>query len=95
MWPDLTFYLQIPATLAVQRQRAQQLPLDRIEGSPEDFHSAVSRAFEEQAASAGDRVVRVDATRPAMAVSRDIEETVRGRLPSVSGIPAARAAARA
>lgn len=95
IWPDLTIYLDVPPTVAAQRQRAQQLPLDRIEGAPEEFHRRVRHAFDTLAESNPQRIVRFDATRPALDVARDIERTVLERLPRVSGIPAARATARA
>ena len=82
VWPDLTFYLQIPPELAAQRQHAQQLPLDRIEGAPEDFHAAVQATFEELAATQPERIVRVDGTRPAMEVATTITELALARLPA-------------
>ena len=95
IWPDLTVYLDIPAALAAQRQRAQQLPLDRIEGSSERFHTAVQRAFDAIVAAHPERVVRIDASRPAVDVARDISDLALGRLPTVIGIPAARTGVRA
>jgi dTMP kinase len=80
VWPDLTVYLHLPATSAAQRQHAQQLPLDRIEVAPEDFHASVEATFEELAAAHQDRIVRVDAQRPAMEVARTIGEIVLQRL---------------
>ncbi|MBV9100128.1 MAG: dTMP kinase [Candidatus Dormibacteraeota bacterium] len=95
IWPDLTVYLDIPPSVAAQRQRAQQLPLDRIEGSPEEFHAAVHRAFDRLAEASPDRIVRVDATRPAMEVARDVSDIAVARMPSVVGVPAARTGAHA
>lgn len=80
VWPDLTFYLRIPAAVAQQRQHAQQLPLDRIEGSPEDFHQHVERTFEALAEADPQRIARVDATGSAIAVSREIGEIALRRL---------------
>ena len=80
VWPDVTFYLEIPGTVAAQRQRAQQLPLDRIERAPEDFHALVERTFDDLADVYPDRIVRVDATRSAIAVSREIGEIALRRL---------------
>ena len=95
IWPDLTFYLEVSQSIAAERQRDQQLPLDRIEGSPQDFHAAVQRTFNALAASYPERIVRIDAGRSAIDVSTDIGATTMARLPSVTGIPAARATARA
>jgi dTMP kinase len=95
IWPDLTFYLEVSQTIAAERQRDQQLPLDRIEGAPQDFHAAVRRTFNALAASYPERIVRIDAGRSAIDVSDDIGARVAQRLPSVAGIPSARATARA
>jgi len=60
----------------------QQLPLDRFEVAPETFHAAVEAAFEHLAAQHPRRFVRIDATRPAIIVSRDIEKVIVQRLPA-------------
>ncbi|MFN2581231.1 MAG: dTMP kinase, partial [Candidatus Dormibacteria bacterium] len=80
VWPDLTIYLRIPADVAMHRQHAQQLPLDRIEGAPEDFHAAVLATFEELAAAHHDRIVSVDGTQPAMEVAREVSAIALSRL---------------
>jgi dTMP kinase len=84
VWPDLTLYLAIPASTAAQRQRAQQLPLDRFEVAPETFHAAVEASFEQLAAEHPRRFVRLDATRPAIIVSRDVERVIVQRLPAAA-----------
>ncbi len=76
VWPDLTIYLEIPPSLAAERQRDQQLPLDRIEGAPYDFHAAVRRTFNALAAAYPERIVRVDASRAAVDVAHDIASIV-------------------
>jgi dTMP kinase len=80
LWPDLTVYLDLDYSIAVHRQHAQQLPLDRIEGAPSDFHARVRATFDHLAAEHPDRIVRVDASRPAMAVSQDVVRIVQNRL---------------
>jgi dTMP kinase len=94
VWPDLTFYLAIPAATAAQRQRAQQLPLDRFEVAPETVHAAVEAAFEQLAAQHPRRFLRIDATRPAIVVSRDISTAIVQRLPAPApvSLPPARSA---
>jgi dTMP kinase len=84
VWPDLTLYLAIPGAAAAQRQRAQQLPLDRFEVAPETFHAAVEAAFEQLAAQHPRRYHRIDATRPAIVVSREIEKVIVQRLPAAT-----------
>ena len=82
IWPDLTLYLRIPTDVAIARQHAQQLPLDRIEGAPQDFHALVADAFEDIASLSEHRVVTIDATRPALDVAQSIANTVASRLPA-------------
>jgi dTMP kinase len=94
IWPDLTLYLQLPATAAAHRQHAQQLPLDRIEVAPEEFHAAVEATFERLAATYPERIVPVDATRPAMEVARTIGEIALRRLPGSTRLQDRAAAAR-
>jgi dTMP kinase len=84
VWPDLTLYLAIPSAVAAQRQRAQQLPLDRFEVAPETFHAAVEAAYEQLAAQHPRRFLHIDATRPAIVVSRDIERVIVQRLPAAT-----------
>jgi dTMP kinase len=80
LWPDLTVYLDLDHTVAVHRQHAQQLPLDRIEGAPSEFHARVHAAFDRLAAAHPHRIVRVDASRGAVAVSADVMQVVATRL---------------
>jgi dTMP kinase len=93
IWPDLTLYLELPLDAAARRQHAQQLPLDRIEGAPEQFHDAVRRTFDELADKNPDRIVRIDAARPAAAVAAEIAAVVQSRIPRPVGVPAARRSA--
>lgn len=80
LWPDLTVYLDLEYGIAVNRQHAQQLPLDRIEGAPSEFHARVRATFDGLAAEHPDRIVRVDASRPAMLVSQDVMRIASQRL---------------
>ncbi|MDQ6855465.1 MAG: hypothetical protein M3Z57_00125, partial [Candidatus Dormibacteraeota bacterium] len=69
------------------RQHAQQLPLDRIEGAPDDFHARVHAAFDRLAAEQPGRIARVDAGRPAVAVSQDVMRLVGDRLRAARTAP--------
>jgi dTMP kinase len=80
LWPDLTVYLDLDYGVAVHRQHAQQLPLDRIEGAPSEFHARVRATFDRLAAEHSDRIVRMDSGRPAMVVSQDVMRVVAARL---------------
>jgi dTMP kinase len=79
-WPDLTVYLDLAYSVAAQRQHAQQLPLDRIEGAPHDFHGRVQAAFDRLAAEHPDRIARIDAGLPAVSVSQEVMRLVQQRL---------------
>lgn len=80
IWPDLTLFLDLPLQLAMRRRRAAQLPLDRIEQDPEDFHGAVERTFRDLMRDHPTRIVRIDAMQSASAVSHRIWDEVQGRL---------------
>jgi dTMP kinase len=83
VWPDLTIYLDLDHIVAVHRQHAEQLPLDRIEGAPDDFHARVHAAFDRLAAEQPARIVRIDAGRPAVGVSQDVMRLVQEHLRNV------------
>ena len=87
LWPDLTIYLRVDRDLALGRQHAQQLPLDRIEGAPSDFHARVQDTFTRLAASDPARIVTVDAGRSAVAVSGDVMGIVEERLRAAATTP--------
>ena len=80
VWPDLTFLLELRRQLAEDRQRSQQLPLDRFESAANDFHLDVQQGFEELAAADPDRFVRIDAGRAPAAVLADIGAVAQRRL---------------
>jgi dTMP kinase len=86
VWPDLTLLLDLPPAAAERRRRAAQLPLDRMELSPETFHAAVHRAFRDLAAAEPERMVVVDAERPAVAVSQRVWAVASERLSEASGL---------
>jgi len=71
--PDLTFWLDLPRSLAQQRvqarAQAQGLVLDRFEQEKESFFARVSQGFAEQAQRHPGRVVRLDASQTAAQVA--------------------------
>ena len=79
VWPDLTVLLDLPLEMARARRHAQELPLDRMEATPEQFQFAVRDAFHRLAASEPSRVAMVDAARPAVTVSADVVGLVSAR----------------
>ena len=80
VWPDLTFLLELPRPTAEDRQRSQQLPLDRFETAADDFHTAVQAGFVELAAADPGRFVRIDASRPPAIVLAEIRGVALRRL---------------
>jgi len=93
VWPDLTLLLDLPPSAAERRRRDTLLPLDRMELSPEAFHAAVHRTFRELAAAEPERIVVIDATRPAVTVSQRVWAVASERLAEVALTPAARPSA--
>lgn len=87
VWPDLTLFLDLPLETAMQRQRAQQLPLDRIAQAPEQFHAAVDRTFRELIVAEPERFLLIDSTQSAVEVSRQVWDAVQTRL-DAAGQPA-------
>ncbi len=80
VWPDLTILLDLPLDVARARRHAQELPLDRMEATPEQFQYAVHDTFRRLAASEPQRIATVDAGRSAVAVSADVVELITARL---------------
>jgi dTMP kinase len=79
IWPDMTILLDVPLDAASHRQRAQELPIDRFEQAPRPFHERVAQIFDELAQAEPGRFIRMDATRSAVELSRDISELVLSR----------------
>lgn len=79
VWPDLTLLLDLPLDAARARRHAQELPLDRMEATPEQFQWAVRDTFLRIAALEPARVVIVDAARSAVAVSEEVVSLVSSR----------------
>jgi dTMP kinase len=77
--PDLTIWLDLDATLGLDRAQARGQH-DRIEQDELAFHQAVRRGFQALAAQQPDRIVRVDASlderRVADSVSSILHETL-------------------
>ncbi|HEV7679116.1 MAG TPA: dTMP kinase [Candidatus Dormibacteraeota bacterium] len=89
LWPDLTVLLDLPLEVARARRHAQELPLDRMEATPEQFQWAVHDTFRRIAEAEPSRVRVVDASRSAVAVSEEVVGLV------VAGLTEHRAAATA
>jgi dTMP kinase len=80
--PDLTFILDLPAEVGLERARARrgEQNADRFEAESVEFHEKLREAYLHLAASEPNRCVLVDAREPAAAVAARIWETVAKRL---------------
>jgi dTMP kinase len=80
--PDLTFILDLPAEVGLERARARrgEQDADRFEAESVEFHEKLREAYLHLAASEPNRCVLVDAREPAAAVAARIWETVAKRL---------------
>jgi dTMP kinase len=80
VWPDLTVLLDLPLDVARARRHAQELPLDRMEATPEQFQFAVRDTFLRLSREDPQRISVIDAGRPAVTVSEDVVALVTARL---------------
>lgn len=74
--PDLTFLFDLAPSVASDRIAVQRRDLDRFEQERADFHARVRAAYLERAAQAPQRIVVIDADRPAGQIRREVEETL-------------------
>jgi dTMP kinase len=58
--PDVTILLDVPATLAKERQSQAERQFDRLEAEELDFHERVRAAYLERAAEQPERIVVID-----------------------------------
>jgi dTMP kinase len=83
LWPDLTVLLSLPLEVASARQRAERLPLDRMEADVEAaIGDRVAAAFAGLAQAEPGRVLPVDASGPAAEVASRVWALVAPRLPA-------------
>ncbi len=76
--PDLTVVLDLPPAAGLGRRRSSA---DRLEAEPPDFHQRVRAGFLTLAEADPARYLVLDATRPELDISREIQVRVRGLLP--------------
>jgi dTMP kinase len=88
IWPEMTILLDVTLDTAAARQRGQELPLDRFEQAPRQFHERVAAVFDELANSEPKRFVRVDATCPEAELAQQISEIVLSRIAAKADEPA-------
>jgi dTMP kinase len=76
--PELTVVLDLPPYVGLSRRLSSA---DRLESEPVEFHERVRQGFLRLAAAEPDRYLVLDAARPEIEVSREIQLRVRGLLP--------------
>ena len=80
--PDLTFVLDVPAEVGLERatKRRGEAGADRFEGESLEFHEKLRDAYLHLAVSEPDRCVLIEARDPQAAVATRIWDTVAKRL---------------
>jgi len=80
--PDLTFILDVPAEIGLERasKRRGEAGADRFEGESLEFHEKLREAYLHLAAGEPNRCVLIDARDPQAAVAARIWDTVAKRL---------------
>jgi len=75
--PDLTFVLDLPPELALERRRG---PADRVESRSAEFHARVRAGFRAEAERRPDKIILVDASQPLETVQQAIRQQVAALL---------------
>ena len=84
--PDLTFWFDLPASVAAAR-RAAARSADRLEREDLDFFERVRAGYAQRAASDPQRFVRIDADRPIEVVWAEVAQAMQA-LPTLPACPA-------
>jgi dTMP kinase len=79
--PDVTFLLDLDRKTSLDRIHAGKRSLDRIERESEEFFDAVRAGYLKLALENPDRIVLVDASRPADTIAREIQSAILQRNP--------------
>jgi dTMP kinase len=79
--PDLTLLLEAPIAQSLQRARKRNAdtPTDRFEAERSEFFERVAAAYRERAKSQPQRMVRIDASQSADAVTASILDVLKKR----------------
>lgn len=71
MMPDRTIFLDVPASLGLERIRLNARETDRMDSESMEFHQKVYEGYQKVAEKAGSRMVRIDASRSLDEVTED------------------------
>jgi dTMP kinase len=87
--PDLTFVLDVPAEVGMERagKRRGEGDADRFESETLEFHQKLRAGFLALAKSAPERCVLIDVTAPRQEVATQIWNVVEQRLRPASAVP--------
>ena len=77
--PDVTFLLDLDRKTSLERMHAGKRSLDRIERESEEFFDAVRAGYLKLALENPDRIVLIDASRPADALAKEIQSAISQR----------------
>ena len=78
--PDLTFFLDMDSNAGLARTIQRGNAESRFESKGAAFHENVRQGFVERAEKHPDRIAKIDAARPADAVTKDVIAAVRALL---------------
>ena len=78
--PDLTFLLDLPVEIGLQRASRSRGTLDRIEREKLEFHRRVQTGYLSLAEEAPDRIRVVDATKPMDVIYQEIWSTIQKKM---------------
>jgi dTMP kinase len=82
--PDVTFLLEGPAEVGLNRHEAAGKSKDRMEQESIDFHRKVAEAYERLADAEPERFVRLDATGSRDRIHLEVRDRLKGLLAEVS-----------
>jgi dTMP kinase len=77
--PDVTFLLDLDRKTSLERMHAGKRSLDRIERESEEFFDAVRAGYLKLALENPDRIVLIDASRPADTLAKEIQSAISQR----------------
>jgi len=80
LMPNITFVLDVPATIAKERQAATERAFDRLEAEALDFHERVRASYLCLAQEFPDRIVILDGTQEVDAIHSEIVQRVAALL---------------
>lgn len=78
--PGITFYLDVPPSIAMQRLKNSNKTADRLEGQGIDFYTRVFDGYRAICNKNKARVFKLDGTQPVEAVHKRIREIVKTKI---------------